>query len=315
MDDYERFEIVAEAASLVSRANPHTPDDIIGRAVAMVASRMVAAGAPEDAFTADMIAASADHGVMIFNVGERTMQFLEMQLDGRDIPPSVDMDTPIASLALTDEDFIALRPRLTETFDIAGDDIEFGGDRSIGDLVKQIVDAMPEKDDEPDACGCGVAGCGGNTPAYKQQQDADIERVGVTLAPVLPGNDGPGFVYSIGMSEQDKTDLIFIGDYTPPTYAYLSMFLDMQLKGAPLPLGLFPADDERNVFGVPIWVIPADGKLGTHAYGVVSRLGRIGSSAQPLLAQVVIPDRSDRFPWDDGYDWIDQQAKKPSKPN
>jgi len=315
MDDYERFEIVAEAASLVSRANPHTPDDIIGRAVAMVASRMVAAGAPEDAFTADMIAASADHGVMIFNVGERTMKLLEIQLDGRDIPPSVDMDTPIASLALTDRDLAVLRPGLSEIFGIGGEDIRFDGERSIGDLVKQIVDAMPEEDDEPDACGCGVAGCGGNTPAYKQRQDADIERLGVTLAPVLPGNDGPGFVYSLGMSEQGKIDLIFIGDYTPPTYDYLSMFLGMQMDGADLPFGLFPADDERNGFGVPIWVVPADDKLRTHAYATVSRLERIGSDLTPRLAQVVIPDKSGRFPWDDGYDWIDQQATKPSKPH
>jgi len=310
-----RFEIVAEAASLVSRANPNTPDDIIGKAVAMVAGRMASAGAPDDAFTADMIAAGADHGVMIFNIGERTMQLLELQIDGRDLPPTVDMDTPIASLMLTDEDLAVLRPGLSEIFGIDGDAIAFDGDRSIGDVVKQIVEAMPEDDDEPAACGCGVEGCGGNTPAYKQRQDADIERLGVTLAPVLPGNDGPGFVYSLGMSEQGRIDLIFIGDYRPPTYDYLGMFLGMQLDGAELPFGLFPADDERNGFGVPIWVIPADEKLRTHAYATVSRLERIGSDATPRLAQVVMPDKSGRFPWDDGYDWLDQQVTKPARPH
>lgn len=314
MADFGRFEIVAEAASLVSRANPNTPDDIIGRAVAMVASRMIAAGAPEEAFTADMIAASADHGVTIFNVGERLMQILELQVEGRDIPPSIDMDTPISALMLTDDDILALRPGLSEIFGIAGDNVDFGGERSIGDLVRQIVDAMPEED-EPDACSCGVAGCGGNTPAYKQRQDADIARLGVTLAPVLPGNDGPGFVYSLGMSEQGKVDLLFIGDYTPPTYDYLLMFLAMQMDGTELPFGLFPADDERNCFGVPIWVIPADEKLRTHAYATVSRLERIGSDLTPHLAQVVIPDKSNRFPWDDGYDWIDQQVERPAEPH
>lgn len=316
MDDTARFEIVAEAASLVARVNPNTPDDVIGRAVAMVASRMIAAGAPDDAFNADMIAAGADQGVTVFNVGERTMQLLELQMDGREMPPVVDMDTPLSDLGLTEDDIAVLRPGLTEIFEVDADALDFGEGRTIGDLVRTIVEALPEMEDhDHGTCGCGVEGCGGNTAAYRQEQDADIDRLGVTLAPVFSAEDSPGFVYSIGMSEKGKVDLIFVGDYTPPTFGYLAMFLDMQLKGQDLPFGLFPADDERNGFDVPIWVIPADDKLGTHAYGAATRLERIASDAKPMLAQVVMPDKSGRFPWDKGYDWIDQQAERPSKPH
>lgn len=317
MDDIERFEIVAEAASLVARANPNTPDDLIGRAVATVVSKAIIAGMPDDEFTADLLSTGADYVIMVFNVGERTLDMLSVQVDEGEPPRQIDMDTELSALKLSADDLTVLKSGFSQIFGVDGMALDMSGERKISDLVQDIVEAMSEDEHDHDheheshACSHGVEGCcGGNPSAYRQNQDADIARLGVTLAPVLPSDEGPGFVYSIGMSEQGKTDVIFIGDYTPPTYGYLTMFLRMQMEGTDLPIGLFPPDHEHNTFGVPVWVLGADEKIVTHACGAATRLERIGSDRPARLAQVIMPDKSNRFPWDVGYDWINQQTGK-----
>jgi acyl carrier protein len=303
MEDKARFTVIAEAASIMSRMYDGVPDRMIAAAVSEVASRAMEASASDEDFTVMAIAAEADHGLSILVVGSGTLRILSLQVDRDDLTP----DTELASLGLDDGAIETLKGGLSEQFGVRPDEIDFSAATTVSDLIEQIVEIEVE-DDQEGACSHGVCGCAGNTSAYKERQDADIARLGVTLAPVLPGNDGPGFVYSLGMSEQGKTDLLFIGDFTPPTYDYLSLFLGMQIDGKELPLGLFPADHPANGFEVPIWVIPADEKLGTHAFGAVTRLERIGSDKPAKLAQVVMPDKQNLFPWDDGYDWIDQQV-------
>lgn len=316
MDDAQRFKVIAEASSVLARLHPEAPDDVIADAVTLMAVRAIEKGIPDDEFTVFVLATGASDGVEIFLICDKVAELISLQIEGRGNAIEIDTKTPLSAIGLTDGDAEALRKTFSDCFEIDPGSIDFAAMESVSDLVEAIISAMPDDEDEmiaenPETCQHGVCGCSGNTTTYRESQDANVARLGYTFAPVLPGDDSPGFIYSLGMSEQDKVDLIFVGDYTRPTHPYLGMFIDIQLRGQDLPFGLMPADDPRNGFDVPIWVVAADEKLQTHAFGTVRRLRSIGSDKPARLAQVIMPDMQNRFPWDDGYDWIDQQAAKP----
>lgn len=142
-------------------------------------------------------------------------------------------------------------------------------------------------------------------------QDAMIAEIGVAIILVMAG-DTPGFVYTSGLSEVGKADMIFVGDYTEPARMYLKSFIGGQLdEGAEVPLGLLPLDHPMNAYGLPIWILDASDKLETHAFGTTDRLERIGSTEPPRLLQVVMCDKAGRFPWEPDYHWLDQQVTTP----
>lgn len=160
-----------------------------------------------------------------------------------------------------------------------------------------------------------------------QDQDRHIEQFGYSVMCVFGSDEGPGFVYTIGLSEKGMTDLIFIGDSSPNAAAYIQGAASAQIAGEKLTMGriepIWTRDDSDaeiaakfeaamtsiNGFPVPMFVIEADDRLDTHAFGVRRRLAGIESDGTPRLAQVVMPDMSGRFPWEPGYGWLDQDVK------
>ncbi len=311
MEGLNHIKIAAEAASIAARLNPEAPDELIRDMVVATMEQAVEGGTTSEEITGEMIASSVNDDFFRLKIGSYVAHVLVQRVEGLEID-GVDMEATLDSFNLTAEDLDLVRSDLSTMFGIERDAIDLESNPMLHELVDAIADAMPEDDGEPETCSHGVCGCVGSSSAYKERQEADIARLGLTYAPVLPGNDSAGFIYSIGLSEQDKVDLLFIGDFTPPTYDYLGMFVAMQMDGRELPFGLLAADDPMNGFGVPIWVMPADEKLGTHAFGAATRLQKIGSDKPAQLAQVVMPDRQNRFPWDDGYDWLEQEASKPA---
>ncbi|MFZ3482032.1 DUF4262 domain-containing protein [Sphingomonas sp. 3-13AW] len=311
MDETSRLRIVAKAAAQLAHANPDVSDDTIAFAVVAVVREAMSANEPDSDFSAETLLAAASQGIQVVGVSEQVLALISFQIDGRGEDIDLSLLTHLAALKLADEDTATLKEAFSSRFG-EGVVVDFDAATTVADLVSQILRMVVANGDDQECCPDGVEQCSGNPGGYTERQDEAIRRHGVTLAPVLPDRDSPGFVYSIGMSEQGGTDLIFIGDCTPPTYNYLQMFIEIQLAGEQLPFGQFPADDVRNPFGVPIWLLPADEKLATHAFGSVSRLKRIGSTSPAKLAQVVMPDRSNRFPWEEGYAWLDQQVSRTS---
>lgn len=160
---------------------------------------------------------------------------------------------------------------------------------------------------------CACCAGGRDIAAMLAREDADIERIGFHCCLVLPGDGEPGFVYTSGLAEKALPEFIFVGGCDVHAWGYIAGFVETALKGDPVPEGLVPAGDGNgpNPYTVPAWVVPADDKLDTHAIGVRSRLRRIGSNVAPRLLQVVMPDLSGRFPWEDGYRWREQLAQRP----
>lgn len=311
MDGLNSLKVAAEAASIVARLNPEVPDELIGDMIAATMELSIEGPDTEGEVLAETVASSVHDDLLRLKIGSYVALLIAQRVEGLDAT-KIDVESTIDTFGLTADDVDFLRKDLSETFGIDPESIDLESNPMMHELVDAIADAMPDDDSEPGTCSHGVCGCAGSSPAYKERQEADIARLGFTYAPVLPGNDSAGFIYSIGLSEQDKVDLLFIGDFTPPTYDYLGMFVAMQMEGRELPFGLVSADDPMNGFGVPIWVVPADEKLGTHAFGAVTRLQRIESDKSARLAQIVMPDRQNRFPWDDGYDWLDQEVTRPA---
>ena len=85
------------------------------------------------------------------------------------------------------------------------------------------------------------------------------------------------------------------------------------MAGGVVAEGRHEAEAAPNPFRVPAWIVRADDKLDSHAFGVRARLRRIGSEAEPRLLQVVMPDLVSRFPWEPGYEWMEQMIGRPTE--
>lgn len=162
---------------------------------------------------------------------------------------------------------------------------------------------------------------------FFQDQNRNIEEHGFSILCVFGDEEAPGFVYTVGLSEKGLADLIFIGDSSPNAAAYLQGAALSQLQGHDLPMGRIEplwskADSEEEIaqkleaienpvngFPVPMMIIDAEDRLKTHAYSALRRLEAISSDNQARLVQVVMPDMQGRFPWEPGYDWLDQDVK------
>lgn len=149
-------------------------------------------------------------------------------------------------------------------------------------------------------CSCG--------PTFFQEQNAKIERNGYTYLGVLPSEDSPGFVYTIGLSEQGKSDLIFIGAAQHSSaVGYIAAAAIAQNEGHTLTPGILPPETEVNPYGVPMAIVQANHLAETHAFSAARRLDAIESVEAVSICQIVMPDMEGRFPWEEGYDWLDQQ--------
>ena len=139
-------------------------------------------------------------------------------------------------------------------------------------------------------------------------EDAFIESHGFFYHLVFGDHDNPGFIYTSGLSEKKSPDLIFVGSSNANSTGYLRNVVDHLLSGRTIEPGGIEPETDLNPYLVPMFVMDAQAKLLTHAFGVSSRLKRIGSTLPPRLMQIVMPDFSSRFPWEDGYDWVDQMV-------
>lgn len=166
----------------------------------------------------------------------------------------------------------------------------------------------PENDAGHDGAGCAC--CAAGPEAYFAEQDRMIEEHGFSYSMIQPGPNSPGFVYTIGLAEKGLPEFIFVGGCDRNAVDYISSLVDHVRNGGTIEPGMIPPGTPMNGFTVPQWVIEADDKLRTHAYGVTSRLERIDNDELPHLMQVVMPDHQGLFPWDDGYQWRDQQVSR-----
>lgn len=161
---------------------------------------------------------------------------------------------------------------------------------------------------------------------FFQDQNRMIEQHGFSVLCVLGDDDGRGFIYTIGLSEKGMSDLIFIGSSSQQAASYLMGAAQVQLKGGSISMGRIDpvwdkTDSEEEVlaklekggslingFPVPMVLTDASARLSTHAFSTARRLEAIESKRDPKLVQVIMPDMEGRFPWEDGYDWLDQDV-------
>lgn len=139
------------------------------------------------------------------------------------------------------------------------------------------------------------------------KEDGFIQGYGFFHHLVFGDEDNPGFIYTTGLSEKGKPDMIFVGSSRPNSAGYLREIIAHMLAGGEIQPGRIEPETDLNPYRVPMFVLDATAKLETHAYGVHRRLRRVGSTMPARLMQVVMPDLDGRFPWDDGYDWADQR--------
>lgn len=152
----------------------------------------------------------------------------------------------------------------------------------------------------------GCACCRQGPEAALAQQQEMIREHGF-MYQAVGGGDGPGFVYTIGLAQRGLPEFIFVGDCRGPCANYLIGVVEGAMAGTEIPVGMLAPESDLNPYSVPAWVLNADDKLDTHAFGVRRQLERVGSTETARLLQVVMPDMTGRFPWDHGYDWLDQQ--------
>ena len=144
--------------------------------------------------------------------------------------------------------------------------------------------------------------------AVIEREDAMIDEFGFAYTLVFGGDSSPGFVYTSGLAEKGLPEFIFVGSSEARSHGYLTEFVKHVMVGGALPIGRYQVGSPPNPFRVPAWVVEADDKLETHAFGVASRLRRIGSDVKPRLLQIVMPDLVGRFPWEPGYEWMNQMV-------
>ena len=161
---------------------------------------------------------------------------------------------------------------------------------------------------------------------FFQDQNRMIEQHGFSVLCVHGDDDGPGFIYTIGLSEKGMSDLIFIGSSSQQAAAYLMGAAHSQLEGNSLTMGridpIWNKDESEetvtqklekagalvNGFPVPMVLMEANDRLTSHAFSTARRLEAIESKRKASLAQVIMPDMEGRFPWEAGYDWLDQNV-------
>lgn len=157
----------------------------------------------------------------------------------------------------------------------------------------------------------GCACCAGGPEAAQAQADAMIASHGFMYQAVFAGDDQPGFVYTIGLAQRGLPEFIFVGSSQGQAANYIAGAVHAAMSGTVIEPGPVAPESEINPYAVPAWILRADDKLVTHAFGVGTQLRRIGSDRTATLMQVVMPDMSGRFPWEDGYDWVDQRVDAP----
>jgi len=160
-----------------------------------------------------------------------------------------------------------------------------------------------------DKCAC----CAQDPETVLANDDRMIEQYGFMYQAVSSGgnDDSPGFMYTIGLAERGLPEFIFIGGSNAAASGYLRGAIETAMAGGAIEPGLVAPETGINAYAVPMWVLRADHRLQTHAFGVAARLERAGSTATPRLFQIVMPDLSGRFPWEKGYVWMDQQVETP----
>ena len=297
MNEHSRYEIIAHAASMASRLNPGLHEEMIGKIVADTAISIISRGGNLHADLAGHI----DEKIETMAIIADLLKVLSRHL-GRD---DFDVETRFDAKSISLRVVTSMTRDITDMFGMAPDEIDLFQASTIGDIIRQICDHNDDHNDTYPSASLV------ESELDKVAGDNNMASHGIILAPVPPEENSPGFIYSVGLSEKGKADLLFIGDCAPATYAYLGMFIEMQMNGNPIPYGLFPANHELNRFEIPIWISPADEKLSSHAYGAVSRLDEIGSDKDARLVQIIMPDKIGRFPWEPGYNWINQEAAKP----
>ena len=138
-----------------------------------------------------------------------------------------------------------------------------------------------------------------------------IAEHGFMYQAVGAGDGEPGFIYTIGLAQRGLPEFIFVGSSYGQAVNYLRGAVRTAMAGGAVATGLAAPGTDVNPYAVPTWILDAAPKLETHALGVVTQALRLQLPGAPRLLQVVMPDMAGRFPWEDGYDWLDQEVDAP----
>lgn len=162
-------------------------------------------------------------------------------------------------------------------------------------------------DEHEPNCAC----CSQGPEAAQAEADRMIAEHGFMFQAVFDGDGQPGFIYTIGLAQRGLPEFIFVGSCEGRATNYMLGAIGAAMEGMEIQPGLVAPETEINPYGVPAWILRADDKLDTHAFGVRHQLARLGAATDARLFQIVMPDMAGRFPWEDGYDWLEQQVDAP----
>jgi hypothetical protein len=131
--------------------------------------------------------------------------------------------------------------------------------------------------------------------------DAMIARYGWAIQGVFPGDDTPGFTYTVGMAAHGLPDVIVFGLPMDIAHPFLNQVCLRMKEEGPLPLDT-NLDDVANGLPTQFVAVPRE-EADKYMFATRRR------HADYTAIQMVWPDAKGKFPWDPEFDprFIDQQ--------
>lgn len=157
------------------------------------------------------------------------------------------------------------------------------------------------------SCDCGAckatAAAGGDREAgmkmYRAEMQVKIDKYGVAIVGVEgdPQEVSPPIAMSIGMTEKGLPEFIMQG-MNPKMMAGALNFICNQIIA-----GDQKAEERliTDMFNLPLQVVEVTSEYVTEVAGSVFNYYD-GSEHKPKFMQVILCDKSGKFPWDEGYD-------------
>tara|TARA_B100000678_G_C17830240_1_gene350759 strand:+ start:51 stop:536 length:486 start_codon:yes stop_codon:yes gene_type:complete len=129
--------------------------------------------------------------------------------------------------------------------------------------------------------------------------DANIQKHGISIQGVFGDEEHQGFAYTIGAVKEGKADCIFIGSCH-------EVFCDISTIGVGLAPGYYSPGSKDNPLNLPFWIVDASHHIEERSTMAREWAARNNLIQDLNLVQIVLPDPNGLFPWDEGYDWADQ---------
>jgi hypothetical protein len=167
------------------------------------------------------------------------------------------------------------------------------------EVMIMIENALAEE------AGCGDENCtacrGGNIEDKKMAMDKYILSHGHVLISIDADEDGPGYVYSVGMSDVDWPEFILTGISNDLGHNMLDIIIKTLRKKEIKPYDGMTIDNVMNVT-VVLKELDFDA-MSDFAYLAIDRYAESGKNLEGFVGfQVIWPDRKGAYPFEKGYD-------------